>query len=221
MYRRALQIAVAALLTMAPSAAIAQAVVQPTAAPLVTAENQPWYRDGSTIDWNGGSYSRAGAPRAFDPSTMTLAGSYRGIWLYIDTSRESESVVLVPIDGGRVQPYELLSAPVPVATTGCVSPTGEPAPAALGTSGRTSPTGRTNPTNRSVESAVLPKGINNAWIDFDGARWVADGKATARTADLNVIGEHAGFPVFARGSDRSTIYVPSTADLVVPFTRKQ
>jgi hypothetical protein len=71
-----------------------------------------------------------------------------------------------------------------------------------------------------VSTAIPPKGINNAWIEFDGSRWVADGKAIQRTADMEEIGQYRGFGVYARGSVRSTIYVPSVGNLVVPFVRR-
>jgi hypothetical protein len=80
----------------------------------------------------------------------------------------------------------------------------------IGTSGRSMP-------SRPVTTAVPPEGIDNAWITYDGRRWVADGKAVETTPDMQPVGEYRGFVVYARGSDRSTIYVPSTVDLVVPF----
>src|SRR4029077_15156241 len=108
------------------------------------------------------------------------------------------------------------------ATTGCPAP----APAAElvaqpSSSGAVGTTGRTIATAPGpVATAVPPDGINNAWIRFDGRRWVADGKAIERTSDMHDVGEYHGFPVYARGSDRATIYVPSTSDLVVPYVKR-
>ncbi len=221
MYRRARQVTLATVLTMMPTAAMAQVVVQPTPAPLVTAENEAWYRAGTAIEVNGGVYERAGAPRAFDPSTMAVAGSYRGISLYTDTALEG--IVLVPIDAGRVQPYRQLAVGVPAGTTGCVASalpvdTAAPMPesAVVGTTGRTIAAA----TSGLIESAIPPKGLNNAFVQYDGRRWIADGKATVLTPDMQPAGTYHGYTVYTRGADRATIYIPSTKDLVVPFTRR-
>jgi hypothetical protein len=261
MYRRALQVLFIAALTFAPQLARAQAVWQPTPPPLVTAENESWFRAGSPIEWNGDFYYPAGAPQAFDPYVMVSAGSYRGIPLYTDSTLEPYSIVFVPISGSRMQPYEHLRAGMLADTTGSRTPwfppqtsaaldvtTGviaqAPAPPTLarpydlvsanpppsvpvatnGTFGTTAPQpsatiGRAAD-DRPVSTAVPPKGINNAWLEFDGRQWIADGKAIARSPDLHEIGEYRGFPVFVRGTDKSTIYVPSTAELVVPYRPK-
>src|SRR3954447_13085599 len=79
---------------------------QPASPPLVTAENETWYRAGGAIEWNGDLYYPAGAPEAFNRYQMARAGSYRGIPLYTDTTLEPYSIVFVPIGGGRMQPYE-------------------------------------------------------------------------------------------------------------------
>jgi hypothetical protein len=84
----------------------AQVTWQPTRPPLVTADNETWYRAGDPIEWNGDFYYPAGAVQAFNPYQMVRAGSYRGIPLYTDTTLEPYSIVFVPIGGGRMQPYE-------------------------------------------------------------------------------------------------------------------
>ena len=103
MRRRALPVVFVLLLS---GQAYAQVTWQPTRPPLVTAENEPWYRAGAAIEWNGDSYYQAGAPEAFNAYQMVRAGSYRGIPLYTDTTLEPYSIVFVPIGGGRMQPYE-------------------------------------------------------------------------------------------------------------------
>jgi hypothetical protein len=268
MYRRArLDVLVVSLCFVASTAA-AQAVWQPTPPPLVTAENETWYRAGSPIEWNGDFYYRAGAPQAFDPYVMVRAGSYRGIPLYTDTTLEPYSIVFVPISGTRMQPYERVRAGMLADTTGSRTPwfppqtsaaldlmaggfvaqapappmfarpydlappyprpepypeAAPPVPVAAGgatTAPQPTGTGGQLTDYGPVSTAIPPTGINTAWIEYDSQRWVADGKAVARTQDMREIGEYHGFPVYERGADRSTIYVPSTADLVVPFTRR-
>ena len=84
----------------------AQMTWQPTAPPLVTADNETWFRAGQPIEWNGELYYAAGAPEGFNRYQMVRAGSYRGIPLYTDATLEPYSIVFVPIAGGRMQPYE-------------------------------------------------------------------------------------------------------------------
>jgi hypothetical protein len=213
MYRRARRFFLTAALMLGPHLAFAQPVRQPTPVPLVTAENEPWYRDGSPIQWTGEFYYPAGAPQAFDPYAMTPAGSYHGIPLYTDTTVAPYTRVFVPIAGARMQPYEHLPAGLtpPPLVTADMTPANPPQP--VGTSGHATASGP-------VSTAIPPKGINNAWIEFDGSRWVADGKAIPRTDDMQEVGQHRGFSVYARGSVRATIYVPSVGNLVVPFVRR-
>jgi hypothetical protein len=93
-------------------------------------------------------------------------------------------------------------------------------PSATRTSGRTSPrptgtSGRVTVTN--APSPTKPKGINGAWVEYDGRRWVTSGKAVDLSPEFKQVGEYRGFPVYQRRGDPLTIYIPSVGDLVVPF----
>src|SRR5689334_7626892 len=94
------------ILLLLSGAAEAQSQWQPTQPPLVTAENETWFRTGEAIEWNGEFYLPAGAAEAFNRYQMVRSGSYRGIPLYTDATLEPYSIVFVPIAGGRMQPYE-------------------------------------------------------------------------------------------------------------------
>jgi hypothetical protein len=239
------------------SQATAQAIWQPTPPPLVTAENETWYRAGNAIEWNGDFYYPAGAPRAFDPDAMVRAGSYRGIPLYTDATLEPYSIVFVPISGRRMQPYERWRAGMLADTSGSVTPSFPPQTAAalsLASEGSVAQAAMPPTFARAYDLAPAPapvaapqvqvpvgttgssvitapppaartsrpsKSVSVVWIDYSGKRWTADGKAFELTADMQAVGTYRGFPVYARGSDRSTIYVPSGTTLVVPFTTKQ
>jgi hypothetical protein len=259
MRRRALPI-VFVLLLSGPAAA---QTWQPTQPPLVTAENETWFRAGDAIEWNGALYTPTGVPQAFNRYQMVRAGSYRGIPLYTDTMLEPYSIVFVPIAGGRMQPYErprtgalagsagsrmsafpsapstegamgltpegfvvqapgpptfaraydLGPAPVrepisPAVPVAAVPSTGSSVPLPAGTAGRI-----TNVTN----TAAAPTGLNNAWIDYNGRRWVSGGKAVELTADFAQAGEYRGSPIYQRRGDNVTIYVPTSPSLVAPF----
>jgi len=243
---------------------------QPTQPPLVTAENETWYRTGAAIEWNGEFYYPAGAPEGFNRYQMVRAGSYRGIPLYTDATLEPYSIVFVPIAGGRMQPYErprtgllagsigsrmsafptapsteavgalgvsaegyVIQAPAPptFARAYDLGPGPQPQPispavpivaAAIGTSTpqTTATSGRaTVPT--AAASAARPAGINSAWIEFNGRRWVTAGRAVdltrSRTGTFISIGSYRGSPVYQRVGDAVSIYVPSSDTLVVPF----
>jgi hypothetical protein len=81
-------------------------IYQPQPAPLVTAENEPWFMLGEPITFNGHYYYPAGARIYFDGYRMVRTGSYRGIPLYADATLEPYSKVFVPLSNGLLQPYE-------------------------------------------------------------------------------------------------------------------
>jgi hypothetical protein len=106
MFCRAQRFAIAAFLTVAPTAASAQMIWQPASPPPVTAENTSWFIAGDPVVWNGALYYPVGTPRAHNRYEMVRSGSYRGIPLYTDPMLEPNSTVFVPLAGERVQPYE-------------------------------------------------------------------------------------------------------------------
>ena len=84
----------------------AQVQWYPTPPPIVTAEDERWYLSGEPLMFAGNLYYLAGPAIHFIPNEMVRSGSYQGIPLYTRTTIEPYSVVFVPIDGGRMQPYE-------------------------------------------------------------------------------------------------------------------
>jgi hypothetical protein len=88
------------------SVASAQVNLQPTPTPIVTAENEVWYRTGEPVLYAGSVYYPAGPAIHFNGDEMVRSGFYRGVPLYSRTTIEPYSVVFVPIGGGTMQPYE-------------------------------------------------------------------------------------------------------------------
>jgi hypothetical protein len=88
------------------TSASAQVNIQPTPQPIVTAENEPWYRSGEPIMFAGNLYYPAGAAIHFLANEMVRSALYQGVPLYSRTTIEPYSVVFVPIAGGMMQPYE-------------------------------------------------------------------------------------------------------------------
>src|SRR6266550_9792 len=88
------------------SVASAQVNLQPTPPPIVTAENEAWYRTGEPVLFAGNVYHPAGPAIHFNGDEMVRSGFYRGVPLYSRSTIEPYSVVFVPIGGGTMQPYE-------------------------------------------------------------------------------------------------------------------
>jgi hypothetical protein len=122
MIGRARQVFLLALLIALPRIAAAQATWQPTPPPLVTADNETWFRAAEPIEWSGELYYPAGTPQYFNPYQMVRSGSYKGIPLYTDTTREPYSIALVPIANGRMQPYERRRSGALAGTIGSTAP---------------------------------------------------------------------------------------------------
>ena len=118
MFCRAQQLAIAAILTVTPSAAGAQIMWQPASPPAVTAENTSWFIAGEPVVWNGALYYPVGTPRALNRYQMVRSGSYKGIALYTDPMLEPNSTVFVPLAGERVQAYERPGAGMLAGTQG-------------------------------------------------------------------------------------------------------
>jgi hypothetical protein len=95
-----------AVLISAAATSSGHVSMQPTPAPLVTAENEVWYRAGDPIAFAGNLYYPAGAAIHFLSNEMVRSGFYRGVPLYSRTTIEPFSMIFVPAGGGLMQPYE-------------------------------------------------------------------------------------------------------------------
>ena len=98
-------LALLAVFVAGGSVGSAQVQSRPTDPPLVTAANESWYVLREPIYFSGNLYYPAGAAVFFDGNTMVRAGHYNGVPLYVDTTVEPFSVVLVPVTRGLLQPY--------------------------------------------------------------------------------------------------------------------
>jgi len=244
---------VVAVLLTAAAPAFAQVVSRPTDAPIVTAENDSWYRLREPLQFAGDLYFPAGAAVFFDGNTMVRTGHYNGVPLFADTTIEPYSIVYVPIGRGVMQPYERVRGGVLAGTTGsrtpsfpmrtareshdlpmaAVSPTA--LPQAVGSLGTFTPdagdvgtrgvTRRAEATAPPATFATLrrPESNDGIWLAFMGRKWVSAGPAVPLRADAFMrVGEHAGFPVFARqGLNEEIIYLPTRSGYVAPYRLKQ
>jgi hypothetical protein len=228
--------------------AYGQAVWQPTPPPIVTAESAAWFRTGEPVTWDGTVFVASGAMRPFDGNVMVRSGVFRGIPLYTDATLEANTVVLVPLSAGWMQPYarraitvELQTRPaigppslgpalvltqntaepvriVPTVAEVSVADIGRTAPAPVGTSGRAIVT-----PPRPETSVIPPSGANAIWIEYAGRKWFAGGKSIAYDADrLNEVGSYRGWSVYALKGDSNakTIYIPTVPGRLAPYTAK-
>lgn len=111
-----------AVLISAVNTSWGQIDLLPTPAPLVTAENETWYRSGEPLTFAGNMYFPAGPAIHFLPNEMVRSGFYRGVPLYSRTTIEPYSVVFVPVGGGLMQPYERRRDGELAGTTGSTPP---------------------------------------------------------------------------------------------------
>lgn len=84
----------------------AQVQMRPTPAPIVTAENEPWYLEGEPISYAGQLYYPAGALVFFNANEMVRSGAHFGVPLFTRTTIEPFSIVYLPVGRGLMQPYE-------------------------------------------------------------------------------------------------------------------
>lgn len=237
-----------ALLVAAP--AFSQVHSRPTDPPIVTAENEAWYRLREPVQFAGDLFYPAGARVFFNGNVMVRTGHYNGVPLYADTTIEPYSVVFVPIGRGLMQPYERVRRGDLAGTTGSrtpsfvvqgvtggrglleapISPTNLPQP--IGAIDSFTPETAAAPAAAGGAAAQLdqeslalvrrPENNDGIWVMFAGYKWISAGPAVPlRAPDFQLIGDYAGFPVFSRQRVKEdVIYIPTRAGLVAPYRRK-
>jgi hypothetical protein len=129
----------AAFFVISGAAPRAQALLQPTASPTVTADDEQWYQSREPIVFAGNVYYPGGPQTYFNRNEMVRTGSYGGVPLYSRTTLEPFSVVFVPVSGGLMQPYERRRTGELSGTVGSTTPSfpglsasSAPAPDSLG-----------------------------------------------------------------------------------------
>jgi hypothetical protein len=113
---------VAALAIVLSVPVSAQVYSRPSAPPIVTAENDAWFRLGEPVIFAGEFYYPAGPRVFFNGDVMVRTGHYNGVPLYADTTLEPYSVVFVPVGRNLMQPYERLRSGELAGTSGSRAP---------------------------------------------------------------------------------------------------
>lgn len=224
----------------------AQVNSRPTDPPIVTAENDSWYRLGEPVVVSGEFYYPAGPVTFFNGNIMVRVGHYNGVPLYADTTLEPHSIVLVPVGRGQMQPYERLRAGDLAGTTGsrlpsfpgrsdrlprdvAAIPTPASVPQAIGTISPVAPERTVGTTGIELTPPPMPppqRGkpftYDSVSVQFMGEKWVMAGPSMEMPPGLVRIAEYKGFPVYAQqGQQHERIYLPLTAGRVAPFTRRR
>ena len=235
-----------AMTLLAATPAWAQVQSRPTEPPIVTAENEQWYKQAEPLQIGGDVYYPAGASVFFDGNTMVRTAHFNGVPLYADTTVEPYSQILVPVSRGVMQPYERRRQGDLAGTTGsrtpsfpvepvtgfgyrgpimaAVSPTNLPLPIGdIDAPNGSRPAARpAQSDNQSYQPLMRPESNDGIWIMYMGAKWLSAGPAVPlRAVDFQLVGDYAGFPVFARqGVKDDIIYLPTRPGLIAPYRRK-
>jgi hypothetical protein len=109
-------------MTLLSSPLAAQVNSQPTDPPIVTAENDSWYRRGEPVVFAGEFYYPTGPTVFFNGNVMFREGDYNGVPLYADATIEPYSVLFVPVGRNLMRPYERRRSGDLAGTTGSRAP---------------------------------------------------------------------------------------------------
>ena len=184
---------------LAATSATAQVVSIPTAPPIVTADNESWYLNGSSIQFQGDDYYPAGAEVFFNGNQMVRSGDFLGIPLYVDTTLEPFSVVYVPLARGEMKPYERRRSGSMASTTGSRAPS---FPVSV------SPTVAA-PIQAQGPPTSLPGPVNEPPVgDVRTTTTVAVPAATTGTGIPGAVGTGGVIPVIPRPTAVATIPAP-------------
>lgn len=110
------------LLLSVPGLSVGQITLEPTPDPIMFADDEPWYLNGTPITYSGNIYYPAGAQVHFNRYEMYRSGFFQGIPLYSRSTLEPYSIVFVPLRGGLLQPYERRRAGDVAGTVGSTTP---------------------------------------------------------------------------------------------------
>jgi hypothetical protein len=216
---------------------VAQVTSRPTEPPIVTAENDVWFRRGEPVVFSGEFYYPAGPIVFFNGDVMVRTGFYNGVPLYADTTIEPYSVVLVPIGRGRMQPYERIRGGELAGTSGSRAPSfpgrsdrdSTPFPVAsispYAEAGAVATAGTNVPEVVGDESSPAPRrprgkpfSYDSISIHYMGDRWVMAGPSGPLRNGLIQVAEYKNFPVYAEpGGAGTRIYLQIAPGRFAPF----
>lgn len=196
--------------------------------PEAGAAQTPQLPPGASIVFTGSRYYPSGPTVFFDGAVMVRVGTYDGVPIYVDPTRDPINVVYLPISGKLMRPYarsrddqaaDLVSPPPAPGPDLVLAPSAEAAePAELvdvdipNRDVAAEPPRSAAPRLAPWREGPASRGI---WIEFDGKTWTPSGRVSdvpgrARDSGLEVIGRYFDFPVYRERGQRDRIFVPST-----------
>jgi hypothetical protein len=244
---------VLSMAVLLPKVGNAQAYAFGAPVPEVTAGAADWQVNGEPIVVNGLVYYPTREFRIFDPSVMMQNGVYKGVPIYADVTVQLYSIAYVPITRSNMRAYERRREGDLAGTTGSRTPSfpveiasgtvreneeraaratsvasvtgtgGSIVPAPSSAAGTTYAPDRDRGRRPQMQSIPRPAGSNGVWLEFDGARWYADGPAASFTpARFEPVGQYRGFPVYRdKNSGKSEIWVSVVKDgPVAPYAKR-
>ena len=178
---------------------------------------------GPPVVYQGGFYFPSGPTVFFDGATMVRVGTFRGLPIYVDPSLDPINVVLVPVGGKLMRPYERtdgdiqadLVVPDPPEFPDPPEPFfGNPAyfERPVHPLAQFGPAPQPSASAASAPPAAFRRGpaSRGIWIEFNGSMWTPSGPGPERSPRLRMIGSYFGFPVFQEAAGRDRIFVPAT-----------
>ena len=207
-----------------------------------------YYRAGAVVFFNGNTMVRTGhyngvplyADTTIEPYSVVLVPIGRGLLQPYERQRRG---ALAGTTGSRPPSFPVAVIPQAAALPAApVSPTGLPVPvgavsvsssevaattgtARTGTPGAVGTAGviavRPQPA-QPIVTLRRPENNDGVWVSFGGEKWVSYGVAVPLSAtDFVQVGQHAGFPVYARRElKEEKIYLPTRTGLVAPYRLK-
>ncbi len=164
----------------------------------------------------GAAYYPSGPTVFFDGAVMVRAGSYKGVSLYVDPTRDPYNVVYVPMGNKLMRPYERPAADrtadtvVPPPPSAPVETEALEADAAVKEAAADygpAPAQARNPASYAVSNR--PGDNRGIWIAFEGRVWVLADRQPVVARDLIPSGTYYGFQVYRHRSNRNQIFVSS------------
>jgi hypothetical protein len=197
----------------APRVGSAQTAQLPAGVTRLTSADGDWRNTGAPLLFSGAYYYPSGPTVFFEPSLMTRSGSFEGVPLYVDATRDPYGVVYVPVAGRLMRPYERKRTDELAGTVGSVTPFPPPQATSIAAIDAPQAQEKENKTKyvpAAIQSIPRPHTNRGLWIEFGGRIWLAAGAGQPDpTGRLTLIGMRHGFSVYQNPTRPDEIYVPS------------
>jgi hypothetical protein len=165
----------------------------------------------------GASYYPSGPTVFFDGAVMVRTGSFKGVSIYVDATRDPYNIVYVPIGNKLMRPYERRAADRAADTLVPPPPAApiEAEPLAAEAVLKETPPADYGPLPAqarrpaSYAGASRPGDNRGIWIAFDGKIWVLADRQPYASRALAPNGTYRGFPVYRDPANPNQIFVSS------------